>query len=60
MTEKVKEVKGRCAVCGRIAVLGNGLCVNCWDENDGEYPPITRKEFFNALERVCCKVIDNE
>lgn len=54
--EKVKEVRGRCAVCGRLAVLGNELCVDCWDENDGEFPSLTREEFYDLLKRVCRKV----
>ena len=34
----VEETRGTCTSCGREAVLGDGLCVRCWDgiPKDGE------------------------
>jgi len=28
---KVIDSDGQCGTCGTIAILGNGLCVTCWD-----------------------------
>ncbi len=25
------EEEGPCACCGQIALLGNGVCMKCWD-----------------------------
>jgi len=31
-TQDVVEVRGACRVCGQEALLGDGLCVSCWDK----------------------------
>jgi len=28
--EEIKDTDGKCDRCGKIAILGNGLCVKCW------------------------------
>jgi len=32
----VVEIYGACTYCARVALLGNGLCVKCWDWYCGE------------------------
>ena len=32
----IKESIGMCRCCGKSARLGNGLCQNCWDSNQGD------------------------
>ena len=30
-TGKIESRHNACETCGRVAILGNGLCVKCWD-----------------------------
>jgi len=30
-TGKIEARHNACETCGRVAILGNGLCVKCWD-----------------------------
>lgn len=38
----IEETTGICKVCHQEALLGDGLCVACWD-NDGKLPKGTPK-----------------
>lgn len=35
---EVKESHGPCRKCGRISLLGDGLCETCWDKALGVAP----------------------
>jgi hypothetical protein len=30
-TGKIESRHNACETCGRVAILGNGLCMKCWD-----------------------------
>ncbi len=31
---KMGKLEGHCRSCGKMAILGDGLCVKCWDKAD--------------------------
>lgn len=33
LTDCITESEGYCIICGRYGELGNGWCVQCWDED---------------------------
>ena len=53
---EVKEHYGLCAVCCRRKELGNGLCLECWDKYNGEYPAPTKNRFIGDLKKVSRKI----
>ncbi len=34
--QQVIESEGKCTGCGKITILGNELCVDCWDSKEGQ------------------------
>lgn len=42
--EKVVEAEGRCRICGQYDLLGDGLCVSCWDGKPDRISVHTQRE----------------
>lgn len=44
---KIEESFGKCQKCEKEAVLGNGICTDCWDwainHDDNSYDPKEKK-----------------
>ena len=49
----VVESTGKCKHCGKMALLGDGLCEKCWDVAKDSYSCIRGVKMSYSMEVVC-------